>query len=389
MSTDETRLQDRLARRFDDELARAQHDYPTLGLGRMPAASRGRTRARSPWPRLASVVVVAAFIVAAFAGIGLLDGPRTIGGGPEATAPTVPASSATREAIPTTIAGARVYRAADKASFPADGSFLLGGVFTRPELVPPCAMRLGVTAADEQLIPYCYVLKIDGLALAPKSAVDEPNGELVVARVHVADPAWPDCSTANQETCKTSIVADEVVWRAAGTATPTPAPTAERSGVGGPSVGPTVAIVLGEDGVPTAIGGSPVLRAASLGQGSFLLGGILGVDSSCVAEAGASVDAATCGYTVDGVKTGSRIGIPASLVGRPVVVRVLRAIPALSCPPGPCPGSEPLVTILELVWSGAPAAPSLAAAPPIGPGAPSVAPSSEPSAAATAARSGS
>ena len=112
------------------------------------------------------------------------------------------------------IAGERVYRATDKASFAAiKGSFLLGGRFAKPSVVPPCPAPVGKSEAEQQLIPYCYLPSIDGLQLAPKSSIDEPNDEIVVVRAHVNDALAAQCPAAVQGDCEAAIVVESLVWR--------------------------------------------------------------------------------------------------------------------------------------------------------------------------------
>jgi hypothetical protein len=149
--------------------------------------------------------------------------------------------------VPTEIAGERVYRAANQASFPTSGSFLLGGRFNKPDFVPPCPMPLDKSAAEQQLLPYCYLQSIDGLDISPMSSIDEPKNEIVVARVHVNDPLAAQCPAAVQADCKAAIVVESVVWRSdelitampsLGTASPGPAVSAATSANPfGPSTG--------------------------------------------------------------------------------------------------------------------------------------------------------
>ena len=116
--------------------------------------------------------------------------------------------------VPTEIAGEHVYRATDQGSFTTmKGSFLLGGRFAKPEFVPPCPAPIGKSDAEQQLIPHCFVLSIDGLALAPMSSIEEPNNEIVVARVHVNDVLAAQCPTDLRASCQAAIVVEAVVWR--------------------------------------------------------------------------------------------------------------------------------------------------------------------------------
>jgi hypothetical protein len=276
--------------------------------------------------------------------------------------------------VPTQINGERVYRATDQASFPASGNFLLGGPATKPSGVPGCPPPIDKTAAEQQLIPYCYVLNIDGLSIAPMSNLDEPNGKIVVARVHINDPLAAQCPAVSSAVCETAIVVESVVWRSAEsvTATPTsaastttPSNPASGEGVGpgpsasvgaagtGHSVGP-----LDSDGVPTTIDGTPLYRATTVPATAttFLLGGILTHDTGCAPAV--SLAPPACGYwMVDGVAVGAAQTVPESLTGSLVVARVDRMS---DCQHAPCPTPIELLTTGEIVWSG----PAVVAPPP-------------------------
>jgi hypothetical protein len=158
--------------------------------------------------------------------------------------------------VPAQLNGERVYRGTDQASFPTSGSFLLGGRVTKPSVMPPCPMQIDTTAAEQQLIPYCYVLSIDGLDVAPMSNLDEPNNEIVVARVHIDDPLAAQCPASTRPACEASIVVESVAWRSDVLVSASPSdgspsnnPTANpaSSGAAGasadvPSAGPSFAI---------------------------------------------------------------------------------------------------------------------------------------------------
>jgi hypothetical protein len=289
--------------------------------------------------------------------------------------------------VPTEVNGERVYRGIDQASFPSSGSFLLGGPATKPSVVPPCAMQVNQTAAEQQLIPYCYVLSIGGLSVAPMSNLDEPNGEIVVARVHIHDPLAAQCPADVQTSCAASIVVESVVWRSsedAATAAPssaasttTPSNPASGEAVGpvqsgsvasGPSAGSGSASAgsgstgpLDGDGVPTTIDGAPVYRAAALPTSStFLLGGPLTHDTGCAPTTAAVPPG--CGYwMVDGVKVGTMIALPESPSGFVAVVRVQASTSIAICPDAKsCPPTRGALVVTELVWSG----PAMVAPPP-------------------------
>jgi hypothetical protein len=278
--------------------------------------------------------------------------------------------------IPAQIDGEKVYRAADRASFPASGSFLLGGRVNKPDVVPPCPAPIDRTQAELQLIPYCSWVSIDGLQVAPKSNINEPKNELVVARVHVDDPLAAECPATVAEQCKGAIVVESTVWTSDALVgrTPSAAPTVEPSlnpASSAQSVGPVPsggAIVpaptaetspattpgIGPDGVPTTFFGGTVYRAANLPPDqTFMLGGVLGRDASCAAPTGMSAKPPACGYwTVDGIAVGNMVEIPDALIGSAVVVQIDRSQALVICKGvGPCPLAN-LLVVTDILWSG-------------------------------------
>lgn len=125
-----------------------------------------------------------------------------------------PSSTLTLTPVPTEIAGEHVYRAIDQASFTSlKGSFLLGGLVTYPDVVPPCPSVAGPPGDGQGLLSYCYWPSIDGLALSPLGSFGEPANETVVARVHVNDPYASECRPAVRAECDAAIVVESVVWR--------------------------------------------------------------------------------------------------------------------------------------------------------------------------------
>jgi hypothetical protein len=119
--------------------------------------------------------------------------------------------------VPTEIAGEHVYRAEDSDSFAGlKGSFLLGGPFTDSQYLTACSTWVaGQPDAEAALIgSFCISRAIDGMNLAAKSAIDEPNDEIVVARVHVHDPLAAKCPSDYRAECDSAIVVESVVWRA-------------------------------------------------------------------------------------------------------------------------------------------------------------------------------
>ena len=105
--------------------------------------------------------------------------------------------------VPMQLQGERVYRAADRASFPTSHSFLLGGLVTMPDVIPPCPAPVGHTTAENDLIPYCTWEAIDGIHVAPKvDALSDLRNRSVVARVHVNDSEAAACPAAIQADCE-------------------------------------------------------------------------------------------------------------------------------------------------------------------------------------------
>jgi hypothetical protein len=130
--------------------------------------------------------------------------------------------------VPTEIAGEHVYRAADKATFGSlKGSFLLGGLVTTPDVIPPCAAPMGKSDAELQLIPYCSWVAVDGAHLAPKGlAMADLKNQIEAVRVHVNDPLAAQCPAAVLAECQAAIVVESVVWRSSPYGTPSPTVTA-------------------------------------------------------------------------------------------------------------------------------------------------------------------
>jgi hypothetical protein len=166
--------------------------------------------------------------------------------------------------IPTAISGERVYRATDQVAFSKlTRSFLLGGVFIKPEFVPPCPMPIDKTAAEQQLLPYCFVQTIDGLQISPKSSIYESRGELVVVRAHVDDALAAECPAATLADCKAAIVVESVVWHsdAAIQASPSfgnagPSSTAPSNGTSINQSGPSEGVAGPSAGTSTGTGSS-------------------------------------------------------------------------------------------------------------------------------------
>jgi hypothetical protein len=362
-------LEDRLAGRFAVELAGAERDYPALRekLTTGESAVPGR---RGLWPRLAlPVTTVAVLTVAALVVSGLLLGPAAgpaVGPGPASSSGVVMGA----DGIPTQIDGERVYRAVNQASFPTSGTFLLGGPVTMPDPIPPCPMQPNLTMGEKDLIPYCYWQAIDGIHVAPKiDTLADLRNRIVVARVHIGDAEAALCPVTIQVQCKAAIVVEDVVWTGGAASSnqatnPTPVqttPTSAFSETAGPA---TPRDQIEPDGAPTTLNGQPVYRAANLPTtASFLLGGTLTRDSTCAAPAAPLAKAPGCGYwMVDGVKVGTMVDLPESLLDQPVVVQINRSRSLAVCPGGSCTSAT--LVIAAIVWPVPPPALSTPPAPP-------------------------
>jgi hypothetical protein len=269
--------------------------------------------------------------------------------------------------VPAQIAGERVYRAADQATFPTSGSFLLGGPFTKPDFVPPCPMPVGKSAAEQQLIPYCYLRTIDGIQVSANSAIDEPNHEIVVARVHINDGLAAQCPASVVVQCGNAIVVESVVWTGGEvSSSPSPNPTPVQTTPNSSSseaVGPAATDQIGQDGVPTTLDGQPVYRAANLpATQTFMLGGKLTRDTTCAAPATPLAKPPACGYwMLDGVKIGTMVDLPESLLSQSVVAQVDRSRSLAVCPGGSC--TTDMLVIAAIVWPVSPPAPPTPIAP--------------------------
>jgi hypothetical protein len=173
---------------------------------------------------------------------------------------------------PSEISGEHVYRATDESSFATlKGSFLLGGLVTWPEVVPPCPSEAGPPGDGQGLLPYCYWPSIDGLALSPKSNFDEPSNEIVVARVHVNDSLAAECQPAVIAECRAAIVVESVVWTSKPATTASSPPSAPTAMGAGPNAGSSPTTVSGSLPSPSAsptVAGDWKVLAASAGVGA-------------------------------------------------------------------------------------------------------------------------
>jgi hypothetical protein len=273
--------------------------------------------------------------------------------------------------VPTEIAGERVYRAADQASFPTSVSFLLGGVVTTPKFIPACPAPPERTDAEMQLIPYCTWIAIDGIHLAPPkgaSGLFGPVDEVVVERVHLNDPAGAECPARLKAACESAVVAEKLVWRSGplngetpspAVETPTPGVNLPTANVTEPPPAPTPTTPptqgtgqLDADGVPVSLDGLTVYRAAALSKApasSFLLGGRLTRDTTCPAPATPLPKPPGCGYwMIDGVKVGTMVDMNVAAAGQIVVAEVERGRALAVCPGGSC--TTDTIVVVKIVW---------------------------------------
>ena len=258
--------------------------------------------------------------------------------------------------VPTQIAGERVYRAVDQATFPISGSFLLAGLVTMPEFIPTCPMPPGLTTGEKDLIPYCYWEAIDGIHVAPKvDALAELRGRIVVARVHVNDAEAASCPVSIQAQCKAAVVVEDVVWTGAAVfsspsasagANPTPYATTPNA-ASSEGVGP---VTIVSDGAPTTLSGQPVYRAANLpATATYLLGGKLAHDTTCPAPATPLAKPPACGFwTLGGLKVGTMVDVPEWLDELPIVAQIASSRVVAVCPGGLCTTGTLVIT--AIVW---------------------------------------
>jgi hypothetical protein len=180
----------------------------------------------------------ALLIVAATVLVLLVAVPLLFSAGTPATSPSgPPAPSASPSAsgpvlgpdgVPTSVDGQPVLRAASRASFPASGSFMIGGLVSMPDDIPPCPQRFGISDAEQHLVPYCWWQAIDGIHMAPKGQpLDDYRGLAAVARVHADDPEALECPVAVRASCRAALVVESIVWASgiAPTSTPRLGPT--------------------------------------------------------------------------------------------------------------------------------------------------------------------
>jgi hypothetical protein len=267
--------------------------------------------------------------------------------------------------VPTEISGEAVYRASDVNSFNTLGpTFLLGGVVTEPDVIPPCPAPVDTSAAEQELIPYCTWVAIDGLQLAPKGlAMGDLRNRPVVVRVHVNDQRAAMCPVTARTECLGAIVVEAVVWLGEPLATPTdsmgPTPTPEATGSLNPDAPPTPLVPIPGDSsatvdIPTTFNGQTVYRTADLpASNTFLLEGELTRDTTCAAPTMPQAKPPGCGFwMLDGAKVGTAVEPPEELVGQSVVAQMERSRVLAVCPGGSCTSDTLVIT--AIVWPAGP-----------------------------------
>jgi hypothetical protein len=262
--------------------------------------------------------------------------------------------------VPDRVDDQHVYRAADSAQFDKlEGSFLLGGFVTAAAsqtdglmgaasepTSQPCELPPRPTA-DQLLLPYCPMASIDGRQIAPASKVQPATNQIAVVRAHVNDARAAQCPAGVKPDCEKAIVVEQAVWSYNPYAAPYSIPEATTGPVGPPGI----------DGIPTTIGGQPVYRSDSLpADTSFLLGGRLTKDGPCpssqlAATTGGSPVSACSPWKVGGVAVRTVVEIPSDVVGKLIVVQVVRSH-VFACAGTSSCGPQPVLAVTEISWNG-------------------------------------
>jgi hypothetical protein len=347
-------LDERLTASFAAQLRRAERDYPAIASKSPPVpreARAGRSARFRTWPSLVALPV------------GLVAAAITL----LALSPLLlpPASSLppAHGGIPTEIDGQRVYRAVDRDSFPVSGSFLLGGAVTMPELIPRCPAP-PTSGVEDDLIPYCWWVAIDGIRVAPRTAslISDLRDWSIVARVHVNDTQAALCPVSLRDECARAVVVEEVVWQAEPASTPaapsmslatstaTPGGPFDSVSLPPPPVSPSD-VAVGPDGIPTSIDGQTVYRAGNLPAKlmSYYLGGKLTRDQGCAAPTAPLAKPPACGYwMIDGLRVGTQIEIDEALLDQPIVATIGVSQSLAICHTGTC--METTLVVLWIVW---------------------------------------
>lgn len=300
----DAQLHERLARRFDAQLARAERDYSNLNLGvgratdgrstadgivaeravaeRTAGGRRQRAGITTGWPRLASTVVaVGVLAVVGLIGVGLASQPDVVHGGPSQNAESP--SAEPLQTIPAEIDGQKVYTVAQQDVWQnLDGSFLLRAYVIAVPV--PCPSSAASTAAEFDLVPACgdvilapypwNAASVGGLQgktfglLAPKTLdllTPWLNGPEIVIRVHSHDSEAAQCGAEFLSQCENALVVEGVVWASAvPTTPPVPSPTAASSNSIPAEIDGQKVYSMAERDVWNNLDGSFLLRAYAL-----------------------------------------------------------------------------------------------------------------------------
>ena len=215
-------VRERLARRFVQELDRAEQDYPSLPAPQWETAGRLKEPGRH-WLRLALEAVAILILVGVLAVA--FGRPRNDSAAPSATSIVLGS-----DRIPTQIDGQRVYRVTDKTEWQnLNGSFLLGAYVVR--YTPPCPPRLvTLPPAEAALIATCSDQSFRGMNLMASpgdpyndfplfpaalgaGALDVwVDGPGIVVRAHTHDASAVQCSAEGKAQCEAALVVESVVW---------------------------------------------------------------------------------------------------------------------------------------------------------------------------------
>jgi hypothetical protein len=221
-SAGESAVKERLARRFAQELDRAEQDYPSLPARQRETAGRLKEPGR-PWLRLTLEAVAILILVGVLAVA--FGRPSNDAAAPRATSVVLGS-----DGIPTQIDGQRVYRVTDKAEWQnLNGSFLLGAFVVR--YTPPCPPRLVtlppaeaalIATCSDQSFPQMNLIASAGdpyndfplfpAALGARALDVWVDGPGVVMRAHTHDASAGQCSAEGRAHCEAALVVESVVW---------------------------------------------------------------------------------------------------------------------------------------------------------------------------------
>ncbi len=282
----DTKLHERLRRRFDVALASAERDYATLRLdesGAVTAVRRRAPGAGAAGRRLAAMVAaVGVVIVLVVAASAMLYRPVEMAG---------PAAASSESAtIPPAIDGQKVYALPLRPDWPKDASpFLLRAYVAVANLPCPSRLQTPATTADAEFAADCGPISlvsrpVDNTSfyfnISPNSVgllAPWAGGDEVVVRVHTHDPGASGCSEPFRSQCEGALVIEAVIWHGPARASDDPSPMRTVPLVVA-SAAPSQQIIPANGSAPTIINGERVYTIGERPQwgqlnGSFLLVG--------------------------------------------------------------------------------------------------------------------